>query len=139
MAKRVNIRDFTTDYEALWYNPECHRYSSRVFSVSDLRDYKGNVRFVMVKNRAHKSGDNRPSFLFSIRGTNAEPTASLTMHKQHDPEMYMSVSDALEIARRGADMIRSGYDEYDAYAPQDFYDAPSAALFDPDMALDGDE
>lgn len=33
---------------------------------------------------------------------------------------YITVKDAVEYALDGSDSIRSGYDEYDVYAPQDF-------------------
>ena len=33
---------------------------------------------------------------------------------------YVTVEDAVEYALDGSDSIRSGYDEYDVYAPQDF-------------------
>ncbi len=50
----------------LWWHPEYSSYSSQVFSLASLREFKGNVRVVMRKNKAYKQGSNRPNFIAVI-------------------------------------------------------------------------
>lgn len=69
---KLDIRQYNSDWKGLWYNKETHRYSSAVFNVSDLRDFKGNFRFIAMKNSYHKEGDNRPNMVFKISGVAAD-------------------------------------------------------------------
>lgn len=57
-----------TKWEGLWYNPEWHSYSSAVINLSALKEFKGQVRLVVRKNRFYNKGENnRPNYIFSIK------------------------------------------------------------------------
>lgn len=65
-----------TRLEGLWYNRQLHRYSSRVINLSELKDFKGNVRLMVMKNHFYNNGKNgRPNYLFSIIDSKALDSA----------------------------------------------------------------
>ena len=130
-SRKISIRDATTDYIGLWYHSDEHSYTSPSYNLASLRDYKGNVRFVMHKNIWHKKGDNRPTYIMRIAGSNAENARPLTMGKLVRDyglvpgESYVSVGDAKRVALEAMRMARMGYEDGDALAPQDFWRMPS--------------
>lgn len=69
MSKKINIQDKAGKWEGLWYHPESHSYTSSVFNVNSLRDYKGNFQIIARKNRLHKDGDNKPNMIFMVCGS----------------------------------------------------------------------
>lgn len=145
-SNKISIRDTTTDYIGMWYHSDEHRYTSASYNMANLRDYKGNIRFVMYKNTWHKKGDNRPSYRIRIAGSNAEDAHPITIGKLVRDyglvpgESYVSVGDATKVALEAMRMARMGYEDGDALAPQDFWYMPSyveiPSEYDDD---DGDE
>lgn len=77
MAKKINIQDRVGKWEGLWYHPESHSYTSSVFNVNSLRDYKGNFQIIARRNRLHKDGDNKPNMIFMVCGSDYPNTKDL--------------------------------------------------------------
>lgn len=144
-SNKISIRDITTDYIGMWYHSDEHRYTSASYNLANLRDYKGNVRFFMYKNLWHKKGDNRPSFSIRIAGSNAENVHPITIGKMVRDyglvpgESYVSVGDATRVALEAMSMVRMGYEDGDALAPQDFWHMPSYVEIPSDYDDDDNE
>ena len=62
-----------TTWAGLWWHPEVNGFSSEVLNLATIRQFKGNVRLYMRKNKFFNSGENgRPNYCFCLRSTSAE-------------------------------------------------------------------
>ena len=62
----------TTTTEGLWWHPDQGAYTSASINLKALKDFKGNVRLVVKKNRFYIEDSNRPKYVFCLRDANAE-------------------------------------------------------------------
>lgn len=73
MGKFQSYDGKQTTWAGLWWHPEVNGFSSEVLNLATLRQFKGNVRLYMRKNKFFNSGENgRPNYCFSLRSTSAE-------------------------------------------------------------------
>lgn len=108
MAKLKVFDGLKTDWEGLWYHPESNVYSSKVFSLATLREFKGNVQIIVIKNKYYKKGTNRPSFEFLIQDSSWSKSQEFELSEDSD-DLYINLSDAIEIARNMIYDAESGY------------------------------
>ena len=67
MGRLEPFENKKTNWMGLWYQNGRGYYTSSTFSLADLRKFKGNVRFVVRKNRFYENGKNgRPNYVFMI-------------------------------------------------------------------------
>lgn len=91
MAKLELFDGKCTKYQGLWYHPEQHAYTSTVFSMAGLRQFKGPVSLRIIKNRYYNGGENgRPNYLFSIRDANYADARELEVEDidEEDDDAY---------------------------------------------------
>lgn len=130
MAKKINIKDYSSESYGLWYQPEYHRYASETLDVSGLRDFKGSVKIIMHKNKFKRRDDNRPSYTFRIAGCNSEAAKGIELDEdcaRIDSRTWIPVDEAVRIARELAYMIENGYDAFNVYTENDFLDRCESA------------
>lgn len=53
----------------LWYQKSEKTYVSEPLNLSNLKEFKGNCRFIIYKNRWHQKNDNRPDHVLYIYDT----------------------------------------------------------------------
>ena len=83
---RINEKH-RTEWEGLWYRPEYHSYTSVVINLSQLREFKGDVRVIARKNRHHKNGENTPNMQFMICDTDYPATKYLELFEDEESEI----------------------------------------------------
>lgn len=108
-----------TDYQGLWYHPEYHGYSSACLSLAKLKQFKGNVRMFVVKNRYYKQGGNQPNYLFRLMDSDSPifKTMEICEAAKMDDKLYVTIGEACSIAQYQYD---GKSDPADVYAPWDF-------------------
>lgn len=63
-----------TSWEGLWWHPEYNGFSSAVIKLSEIKKFKGTVRFYVRKNKFYNDGENnRPNYHFCLRDSNSYP------------------------------------------------------------------
>ena len=73
-----------TSWEGIWWHPENQYYSSAAFNLAKIKEFKGNVRLYIKKNRYFNNGENgRPNYHFCIRST--ESPSFNTLEIEEDP------------------------------------------------------
>lgn len=94
-----------TEWIGLWEQNEGHNSFSSSFSLKNLRDYKGNVRFILKENPSYEEGLRRPRYLLAI-------VPSDTARKDLQVESDESDDDAdIEYVVRVSDVKRIMKDE----------------------------
>jgi len=69
MSKLEHIGERGTTGVGLWWHPDMFSFTSQAVNLSDLKRFKGAVRFYVRKNRFFNGGENgRPNYLLSIWG-----------------------------------------------------------------------
>lgn len=67
------IEGKSTSWAGLWWHPEYNAFSSEAINLSNLREFKGNVRLYVRKNKYYNGGENnRPNYNFCLRDANGE-------------------------------------------------------------------
>lgn len=62
-----------TKWMGLWWHSEINAFTSGVFSIAELRKFKGNVRLQIRKNKFFNGGENgRPNYCFTIRDAKSD-------------------------------------------------------------------
>lgn len=62
-----------TTWAGLWWHPETSCFTSETINLSKLREFKGNVRMYVRKNKFYNGGENgRPNYCFCLRDTKFE-------------------------------------------------------------------
>ena len=60
-------------WEGLWYHPETGGFTSSVINLAKLKEFKGNVRVYVHKNKYFNNGENgRPNYCFCIKDANSD-------------------------------------------------------------------
>lgn len=106
MSKLKVFDGLKSEWGGLWYHPESRIYTSQVFSLANLRQFKGSIQILLAKNKFYKKGTNRPEFQFCI--TNSDYTKAQDIELVED-EPYIKLSDAVEIARNILSDYEYGY------------------------------
>ena len=112
MARLQSSTDKRTNWAGLWYNPASHQYISQTTSLAQIRQFKGNVRLIVRKNKFHKPCNNTPQYQICICDSHS-PEARNTLEMQdiaeyEDREM-IDVDTAIDIARSLLSDLESGY------------------------------
>ena len=69
-----------TSWEGLWYHPETGGFSSSVINLAKLKEFKGNVRVYVRKNKFYNNGENgRPNYVFSIKDANSDTFSNVNV------------------------------------------------------------
>ena len=77
-----------TKWEGLWYHPEYGGFSSKSINLSQLKQFKGNVRFYVRKNKFYNGGENgRPNYCFCIKDSDSEVFVTLEVEDER-PRCY---------------------------------------------------
>ena len=67
-----------SEWEGLWYHADSHCYTSASFNLSEIKQFKGNIRFRVVKNRFFNGGENgRPNYAFRIESVDSEDAETI--------------------------------------------------------------
>lgn len=100
-----------TSWMGLWYQPGRTYYTSASFSLADLRKFKGNIRFVLRKNKYFEKGTNRPNYVFMLVDASNEKyispeilddrTTDEQEERQELEEMREKVEALAEVMREG--------------------------------------
>lgn len=102
-----------TNWEGLWYQPDMHIYTSRCFTLADLRKFKGNIKILVRKNKFFEKDSRRPNYQFCICDSRAEKVQSFQVMKAiseaFENEAYIRLDDAVEVARRLLQDMQYGY------------------------------
>ena len=62
-----------TKWEGLWWHPEYAGFSSSSINLAKLKEFKGNVRLLVRKNKYYNNGENsRPNYLFCIKDSKSD-------------------------------------------------------------------
>ena len=130
----------TTPWLGLWYHQDSHSFSSEVINLAALREFKGNVRLYMRKNKFWTKDSNRPNYVFSICDANSqrfvqdieviddewdrEPYSKLYQRQDgyfdEEGNRYFSREEVRTIINGTVSDVKSGiYDPYDIL-PEDF-------------------
>lgn len=72
MSKLKPFEKKSTSWQGLWWHPEYAGFSSTVISLADLRQFKGNVRLYVRKNKLYEKGSNRPNYCFCLKDADAK-------------------------------------------------------------------
>lgn len=103
-----------TSWEGLWYHNESHSYWSSAFSLAKLREFKGNVRLFVKKNRYYEKGGNRPNYVFSIQDSKSESPKIATVEDASEQgldefcQAYITAEDAASVANFMLDELQDG-------------------------------
>ena len=90
MGKLAPIDGKTTNWLGLWWNPEYNGFSSAVFSIGDLRKFKGNVRLYVRKNKYFNGGENgRPNYCFCIKDAKSDNPRTLEVDEVYDDDTHI--------------------------------------------------
>lgn len=104
----------------LWWHPEHLCFSSPVISLSKLKEFKGNVRILVRKNRFYQAGMRRPNYLLSIADSKMVPGENLEVETIEDNgTVYLRKDDALSIARQALRDLEYGYSYDDLSSEMD--------------------
>lgn len=125
-------------YEGMWKG-RSGWYRSRAFKKKDIKDLllDGERKCIVLRyNKYRNKGDNRPTFIFAFAdASDADNIADEIPFIEtdayvidHDDEVYVTVDEAVQYARDGADMIRNGYGIYDTYCTSDLHGKTLAEL-----------
>lgn len=71
MAKLKVIDGKQTSWEGLWWHPEYAGFSSATISLAQLREFKGNVRLYVRKNKFYQRGGDRPNYCFCLKDSSS--------------------------------------------------------------------
>lgn len=78
-----------TKWEGLWWHPEYGGFSSAVINLSKLKQFKGNVRLYVRKNKFFNNGENgRPNYHFCIKDANSDVFTVLDVEDDM-PDCYL--------------------------------------------------
>lgn len=87
MGKLEPFNGQQTNWEGLWYNHSYNGFSSAVFSLADLRKFKGNVRLFVRKNKFYNNGENgRPNYVFCIKDADSNTFREIEVIDDEDSE-----------------------------------------------------
>ena len=85
MGKLAPIDGKQTNWLGLWWHPEYNGFSSCVFSLADIRKFKGQVRLFVRKNKFFQGGKNgRPNYHFCIKDANSNIFQNLEVEDDED-------------------------------------------------------
>ena len=110
-----------TEMGGLWWHPQQASFSSQTINLSQLREFKGNVKLIVKKNAFYKQGTNRPNYVFWLRDSNAEDAIELTVEDTEEEARRYTYEDLLACIRGACEDGRNGYDAYDLL-PSDYID-----------------
>lgn len=89
-----------TNWEGLWWHPEYCGFSSASINLSKLKQFKGNVRLYVRKNKYFNGGENgQPNYRFCIKDANADVSHALEVEDSID--IISKVKELAEIMREG--------------------------------------
>lgn len=105
-----------TDSLGLWWNEDYHSWTSPALNLAKLREFKGNVRIIVKRNRFYKKGSGRPYFTVRIVSSKAETGKDPgCMSVCDDCEYYGNHYSASDVYS-AAEMVSDGYSIDDIYA-----------------------
>lgn len=109
-----------TNWMGLWYDEKTRNYKSQAIKLSDLREFKGNVRIIAMKNRYFEKDSNKPNMVFMIADSNA---TAPDIHVEDILKGYIKTETAIEIALQGIrDSIYGfSYDDLSVEIPRFMY------------------
>ena len=77
-----------TGWQGLWWHPECNCYFSTSLNLAQLKQFKGNVRVYLKKNRFYNNGENnRPNYVFMLSDAKGTDGATLEV-TENDRQPY---------------------------------------------------
>lgn len=91
--------DCHTRWEGLWYHPENHNYTSAALNLASLKDFKGNCRVRMIKNRF--KGEGKPTYLFTISSLTEDKDIEEIEIQQSEPSIADQIAELAEVMRQG--------------------------------------
>jgi hypothetical protein len=87
MGKLETFDKKRTQWEGLWWHPECNAFYSKTFSLASIKKFKGTVRLFVRKNRYFNNGENgRPNYQFSIQDSKGATVAEFEVEDIEDRE-----------------------------------------------------
>ena len=130
--KCQNFDKKTTSSIGVWYDKVAHNFKSAVIDLSALKDFKGTVRVVLIKNKFYEKDSNKPNYVMYITDSKSSNPRVIEI-LDYDVDNIDSVDlddddDEIEVYTREqvrkiingtASDIRYGLDEYDIL-PEDF-------------------
>lgn len=89
-----------TNWEGLWWHPEYCGFSSACINLSKLKQFKGNVRLYVRKNKYFNGGENgQPNYRFCIKDSKSDVFHSMEIEDYTDT--ISKVRELAEIMRAG--------------------------------------
>lgn len=89
-----------TNWEGLWWHPEYCGFSSASINLSKLKQFKGNVRLYVRKNKYFNGGENgQPNYRFCIKDAKADVFHAMEIEDYTDT--ISKVRELAEIMRAG--------------------------------------
>ena len=110
-AKLKPIDGKSTSWAGLWWHPEYNGFSSDAISLANLREFKGNVRLYVRKNKFFNGGENgRPNYTFCLRDANSKTFNLLEIEdidledaeEDEEEEERLYTRSEMEAVKRGA-------------------------------------
>ena len=124
MAKLETFDKKRTEWEGLWWHPECGAFYSKAFNLASLKDFKGTVRLYVKKNKFFNNGQNgRPNYLFSLQDSKSEIVAEFEVEgieeEDEEEERKFTYDEVQDIINKVACYI-GGDGEYGEHLVSDY-------------------
>lgn len=111
-----------TEMGGLWWHPKQATFTSQTINLSQLREFKGNVRLIVKKNAFFKQGTDRPNYVFWLRDAKEDEALELSVEDVEEDDRKYTYDDLVACIRGACEDGRRGYDAYDLL-PSDYIDA----------------
>ena len=98
-TKKVELKKFEgmqTEWLGIWKNENYNGYMSQSINLNVLKEFKGNVRFYLRKNRYYKKDSDRPFYVLCVKDSKS-PTFSINASVEEDRAMARIGHDDSEI------------------------------------------
>jgi len=92
-----------TNWQGLWWHPEYNGFSSANINLAQLKEFKGNVKLYVRKNKYFNNGENgRPNYCFCFKDADSETFQELeVMDDDYKTELEEKIEELAEIMRDG--------------------------------------
>ena len=117
----------TTGWHGLWWHPEWGGFSSQGINLAQLREFKGNVRILVRKNKHFNGGENnRPNYVFCIKDSNSTYFSTMEVRDEKyaeaddDDEKYIFTKEELQDLINRVACTVGGDREYGMNIVEDF-------------------
>ena len=120
MGKFKPIEGKSTQWEGLWWHSEYNGFSSAAISLTDLRQFKGNVRLYVRKNKLYTKDSDRPNYCFCLKDANAKIFHMLDVQDDDTEERLYTREEVRKIINGVVADVKYGItDPYDLL-PEDY-------------------